>query len=898
MAKVKDGKIYLEDSGNVLAKVKKEQAKYIKSLYEEAAKEVEQQITKLNFKSDLSASDILKANQLEDLKKSIDKNLHDISDKINVVINENMKYVSTKTVDEVGNVFKLDGIEGLMGYVPDDVVRNIATGKVYGNDWSLSKAIWGDYQSKKDDINKVIAAGIAQNKTTLEIAEALQQYVDPNARKDWEWSKVYPTSNKVIDYSAQRLARTLVQHAYQQSLEQTIKSNPYIEEVQWKSAKIHGRTCKLCMKRDGKMYPKGQVPMDHPNGLCTLIPVLNKSLSDIGTELGEWASGKKVKNNAKLNAWAKNMGYELSVSKKTPKAQKDIIDKIISEANKSDTGVNVEIMTPNEFKDMMNYFININIEDIKTQKDFDDIKIKFYKIDGFLSALTIDEDDYNFKDFKDFFVSKNEKLKTFYNDNLDDADKKIFGYIIKGFKTDAYFAGMDTIKIETLNNMLNKVVEAAKDTDILEMDVAEQFKNKIKTISKMKNSSFDDCKKIYDAANDVFIKLEKEVLKAGNVKNVVSKSGHQFKYVMSALKSDLNELDLDIDLEFKDSSNKTAQKVLEHIKNIGKFDFVFKKAEDAAKAKGSKLSEVGEKTISSIVKYDMDIHYKKMEDAIEQVKNMDGNAIEPYYAKWRKSFNDINNLKESYEKQGKIYSRAHEIFGMLKNLQTTMKNDIRKEEFFTNEELLPIYAMYDYTHASGAFNKYKIQSIKKYYDFDEYDHPFFKYGESKLEYGKKMCDALDKAFELIEPVKEDFTVKRLVDESAIENMLRYSGLGEQFNSIADFSKAIKENKGSFIFANEGYTSTSTYSNGDWSGSVALAINVKKGTKAFYAESLSYYQQGSELETLLKADQKLRVLDVVYYDDNPEEFNEQMRKLGYSDYGKKYIFICETIPDIE
>ncbi len=322
--------IQLEKSGRILKRIKKEQEKYIKSIYEEVAKWVNAQIERLNFNKETNASDALKLNQLKNLQKEVEGKLKKINEKLEIKIKGNIKNISKEVVEELNTIFGLDGV---YANIPDDVVQNIITGKIYNNNWSLSKAIWGDYEAKKKDMNTVIAKGIAENKSTYDIAKDLQKYVDTKAKKDWNWSKVYPTSNKVIDYNAQRLARTLVQHAYQQSLEQSIKYNPYINKVKWHSALIHGRTCELCSSRDGKLFNKNEIPLDHPNGLCTLIPILDKSLEEIGKELDDWANCKKVKNNTKLNKWAKSMGHDLKANKSVLKQDKPIIDKIIKEAD-------------------------------------------------------------------------------------------------------------------------------------------------------------------------------------------------------------------------------------------------------------------------------------------------------------------------------------------------------------------------------------------------------------------------------------------------------------------------------------------------------------------------------------------------------------------------------------
>ena len=103
-----------------------------------------------------------------------------------------------------------------------------------------------------------------------------------------------------MDYSAQRLARTAVTHAYQLSLERATKDNPFVEGYRWHSAG-GGRVCPLCQQRNGKLYEKGSLPLDHPNGMCVVTAEISKSYEEIGRELGDWAAGRN--QDLTLDRW-------------------------------------------------------------------------------------------------------------------------------------------------------------------------------------------------------------------------------------------------------------------------------------------------------------------------------------------------------------------------------------------------------------------------------------------------------------------------------------------------------------------------------------------------------------------------------------------------------------------
>src|SRR5699024_8242772 len=149
-------------------------------------------------------------------------------------------------------------------------------------------------------IQTIISRGILAQKPAYDLAKDLETYLRPEARKPWDWGKVYPGVSRQVDYSAQRLARTAVTHAYQLSLERATKDNRYVEGYRWHSAG-GGRVCPLCQQRNGKLYEKGNLPLDHPNGMCVVTAEISKSYEEIGRELGDWAAGRN--QDLTLDRW-------------------------------------------------------------------------------------------------------------------------------------------------------------------------------------------------------------------------------------------------------------------------------------------------------------------------------------------------------------------------------------------------------------------------------------------------------------------------------------------------------------------------------------------------------------------------------------------------------------------
>lgn len=268
--------------------ITKKQQKEIRRLYRNVAKEIANEAKSLKGKTNISS--IMRTQYLQTLEKQVTAEVSKVSAELHKITQSGMKGVAEATTEETLEWLSKLGFQtkGLLSNVPANVVRNIATGQVYTTGWSLSQRIWGIEQKTLQDIHTVIAKGVAKNASVYEIAKDLEKYVDPNAAKKWDWNKVYPGTSRKIDYNAQRLARTLTQHAFQQATKECNDPNPFVDGYIWHSAMIHGRTCSTCMDRDGQFFTKEEVPMDHPQGLCTILPHVGRDLSFIANQIADW----------------------------------------------------------------------------------------------------------------------------------------------------------------------------------------------------------------------------------------------------------------------------------------------------------------------------------------------------------------------------------------------------------------------------------------------------------------------------------------------------------------------------------------------------------------------------------------------------------------------------------
>lgn len=189
---------------------------------------------------------------------------------------------------------------------PDNVLAGIIEGGFYNDNQGLSRRIWRLADSFEKDVGYIVQRGIAEKKSALELARDLEQYVKPPAAREWDWGKVYPNlSGKKVDYNAQRLARTSINHAYFLDNVKVCTENPFVESMHWDLSNAHEERqvipfgpdeCDEYAEHDeglglGNFKPE-EIPVPHPQCLCAQWAVIPERLEDIGARIGAWASGE------------------------------------------------------------------------------------------------------------------------------------------------------------------------------------------------------------------------------------------------------------------------------------------------------------------------------------------------------------------------------------------------------------------------------------------------------------------------------------------------------------------------------------------------------------------------------------------------------------------------------
>lgn len=197
---------------------------------------------------------------------------------------------------------------------PDEVLAEMLSGGIYKDKQGLSARIWGVATGLEEDVDYMINRALAEHRSAKDLARDIERYVEGAARKPWDFGKVYPNlRGKVVDYNAQRLARTSINHAYFLSSVKSAAHNPFVRAMHWQLSASHyerqiepfGRDC--CddyAEHDEGLgtgnYPPESLPLPHPQCLCAQYAVIPESLEEIGDELGAWLAGGE---SERLDAW-------------------------------------------------------------------------------------------------------------------------------------------------------------------------------------------------------------------------------------------------------------------------------------------------------------------------------------------------------------------------------------------------------------------------------------------------------------------------------------------------------------------------------------------------------------------------------------------------------------------
>lgn len=217
--------------------------------------------------------------------------------------------------DITNNKDVIDKINKNVDVTSRNIVEQMIKGEVYKDGVGLDSRLWSATNASGRKIEDVIISCLARGISSAEASKIISQFAK-SGHHTWDKNKIREKlgdkyANKYgtggLDYEALRLMRTTNTHMAQLTVMNSDTVNPYNKFVKYHTGHAGSRTCSICRDRDGKIYPIHDAPLDHPNGLCWLSPVMSKdgktelSLADMVDDMNDYFDGKP--NSGVMTQW-------------------------------------------------------------------------------------------------------------------------------------------------------------------------------------------------------------------------------------------------------------------------------------------------------------------------------------------------------------------------------------------------------------------------------------------------------------------------------------------------------------------------------------------------------------------------------------------------------------------
>ena len=232
--------------------------------------------------------------------------------------------------DITNNKDVIDKINKNVDVTSRNIVEQMIKGEIYKEGVGLDSRLWSATNAAGRKIEDVITSCLARGISSAEASKIISQFAK-SGHHTWDKKKIREKlgntyANKYgtggLDYEALRLMRTTNTHMAQLSVMNSDKVNPYNQFVKYHTGHAGSRTCSMCRDRNGKIFPIHEAPLDHPNGLCWLSPVMSKdgktelSLADMVDDMNDYYDGKP--NSGVMEEWT-GKSYPRRVEPKPPK---------------------------------------------------------------------------------------------------------------------------------------------------------------------------------------------------------------------------------------------------------------------------------------------------------------------------------------------------------------------------------------------------------------------------------------------------------------------------------------------------------------------------------------------------------------------------------------------------
>lgn len=217
--------------------------------------------------------------------------------------------------DITNNKDVIDKINKNVNVTSRNIVEQMIKGEVYKDGVGLDSRLWSATNASGRKIEDVIISCLARGISSAEASKIISQFAK-SGHHTWDKNKIREKlgnkyANKYgtggLDYEALRLMRTTNTHMAQLTVMNSDTVNPYNKFVKYHTGHAGSRTCSICRDRDGKIFPIHDAPLDHPNGLCWLSPVMSKdgktelSLADMVDDMNDYFDGKP--NSGVMTQW-------------------------------------------------------------------------------------------------------------------------------------------------------------------------------------------------------------------------------------------------------------------------------------------------------------------------------------------------------------------------------------------------------------------------------------------------------------------------------------------------------------------------------------------------------------------------------------------------------------------
>lgn len=250
-------------------------------------------------------------------KRRISEMAGDIEGTITSAMQETAKIPAKSGAERISEIYSKAGgrlsaetFSDMYARVPEEAIRAVISGRAYLDGKSLSGRIWTQAGRLEGGINEIIKQGLAQQKSTAEIARELEQYVNPNAhetiaerRERVKRQAALPFAGN-IEYNCQRLARTSINHAFFLATKEYAALSPFCKAIHWELSDDHftrqvlpfgADICDEYATHDEGLgignWPVEGVPLPHAQCLCCQWPEEGGTLEECAERLGAWLSG-------------------------------------------------------------------------------------------------------------------------------------------------------------------------------------------------------------------------------------------------------------------------------------------------------------------------------------------------------------------------------------------------------------------------------------------------------------------------------------------------------------------------------------------------------------------------------------------------------------------------------